>query len=187
MCVIAILCTVYFIFTVFACIALNHTDVERFYIACRSDFRNFILADLIVGIVIPIGCAIFVLSARHWTDPLSCVVVGCVLAVCCCSVSVYLGYFTLVLRGYALKNEECTVAMKSIDDWFDHSSTGRGSSLLAVVGWIYGLLYSVFAAVILCGMVFVGYKCVVYALRWRSYTEPYTPPWEDPEYPQDSV
>jgi hypothetical protein len=178
MCVAAILCTVYFVLIVFACIALNHTDVERFYIACRSDFRNFIMADLIVGIVIPIGCAIFVLAARRWTDPLSAVVVGCVLAVCCCAVSVYLGYFTLVLRSYALKNAECTVVMKSIDNWFDQSSTDRGSSLLAVVGVVYGVLYTVLAAVILCCLVYAFFRCVVYALRWRSAPEPESVPWD---------
>ena len=190
MCVTEIVCTVYFVFIIFACVALNHTDVGLFYSACGYEFRNFILADLIVGIAIPTGCAIFMSCFRYvelfrCIEPMSCVLVGGVLAVCCCAVSVYLGYFTLALRDGALSNAECTLVMKSIDNWFDHSSTDRGSSLLAVVAAVYGVMYSVLAAAILCCLVFVGYKGVVYALRWRSSSkELYTFPW-DPDYGDD--
>jgi hypothetical protein len=119
----------------FASVAIAHTDIALFYSACGADLWSFVFLDTVVGAVFLVAGALF-----SWAGGAG-VRAGIALSVCFLGLFAYMCCMTLLLRGRALEIPQCVVAMKGIDNWFDPGSTERGSSLLASVALVYGIVY----------------------------------------------
>jgi hypothetical protein len=128
-----------FVFFVFACVALTHSDRDSVYQACGTGLRDWVMADLIVSIffwVIPCIFA-FCISACifNTAGAYLCTLIPFVGAFVLC---VCFSCYTLINASQAMNNPDCTSALSGTVE-------GINSPLLAYIGYLYGSLYAVAA------------------------------------------
>jgi hypothetical protein len=154
----AILGIVYF---AFGCLAASNSDSDAVYKVCGSAVRDVLICDIIFSVV---GiCALIWLLAWQEQENKdlfmmklvgneyvpSYVVFRRVLPVFLIFVYFVLGIVSLVYSIIALTSPDCVVAMSSTDGGADSASGNMGSSLLAIMGVVYGSSFLMLAVIVM--------------------------------------
>jgi hypothetical protein len=164
--IVSMLGIVYFAFGI---LAASKSDSDAVYEVCGSAVRDVLICDIVFGIV-GINAFIWLLAwliqelndedtgkyarneysrsyvvFRYW-------LFGFLIFVC-----FVLGIVSLVFSIIALTSPDCVKAMSSTDGGADSASGNMGSSLLAIVGVVYGSSFLMLAVIVM--IIWVCYQC----------------------------
>jgi hypothetical protein len=136
----------WFVFFVFACIALTHSNNQLVSNACGDSLRNIVMADMVLQIFSPcIFIPLLMWMFYKRTDNTKILLSQIFIILLFLALAACLGGFTISETVTALNNSNCTAVLSSTDGGINSPSANLGSPLLAIAGIIYGALFLIWA------------------------------------------